>query len=318
MELSPRLSAGGYLSYVSDNRDHDAPQVMIRSPKGDVRPLLSLNPQLAKRNQAMWQRFVPSQTIAVRTADGLIGHHIVIEPATPAPPGGYPVIVNAHGGPASVVRPGGEYAFAFGQYAASRGYLFVDINYRGSASFGLNYRLPDGQGAMGASEVNDLIALVRYLKSRGDVNPKRVGVMGGSYGGHIVGLAMSRLPDDFAAGVSLFGVADWVVERKKDQEEEGDSRDPMHYLRLSERARIEDLAFASSPSAHIERWRGPTLFTIGDLDKNGHVESVTDLSYRLLERGVPVEIYVDPAGGHNVFPQQRVFEFFERYLNNVR
>lgn len=101
---------------------------------------------------------------------------------------------------------------------------------------------------------------------------------------------------------------------KKDREGEGDIRDPLHYIRLSERVRIEDLAYASSPSARIENWRAPTLFTIGDRDLNGHMESVIDLGHQLLARGVPVEFYVDPAGEHNVFPEERVFEFFERNL----
>jgi dipeptidyl aminopeptidase/acylaminoacyl peptidase len=138
--------------------------------------------------------------------------------------------------------------------------------------------------------------------------------MGHSYGGHLVGLAMSRLADDFAAGVSLVGVGDWNVEMKKDEEDGSEMSEPPEYIRLSERMRIEDLAYASSPSAHIENWRGPTLLTFGDLDMLGHAESVIDLGYQLLERGVPVEFYVDPAGGHNVFPQDRVFEFFERSL----
>jgi dipeptidyl aminopeptidase/acylaminoacyl peptidase len=162
--------------------------------------------------------------------------------------------------------------------------------------------------------VKDLEALVSYLKSRGDVNPKRIGIMGASYGGHLVGLAMSRLPDDYAAGVSLFGVADWVVEMKKDQDAGSEMSQPPEYMRLSERIRIEDLAYSSSSTARIENWRGPTLLTAGDLDRQGHIEAATDLGYQLLARGVPVEFYFDPAGGHNVFPQERVFEFFERHL----
>jgi dipeptidyl aminopeptidase/acylaminoacyl peptidase len=243
---------------------------------------------------------------------------MVINPKSPPPPGGYPVIVAVHGGPEARVMPGGSYYFGFGQYAASHGYLFMDINYRGSIGFGLDYRFPEGRGATGGSEVKDLAGLVTYLKSRGDVNPKRIGIMGASYGGHVVGLAMSRLPEDFAAGASLFGVADWVVEMKKDQQDDTDEGIPQSappaFIRLSERTKIEDLAYESSPAAHLEHWRGPTLLTEGDLDRQGHMESTIDLGYRLLAQGVPVEFYIDPAGHHDVFPQQRVFEFFERNL----
>jgi dipeptidyl aminopeptidase/acylaminoacyl peptidase len=314
VEGGARFSSSGYLSYVGENRDKGPPQVLIRSPKGEIRPLASLSPEIARRNQAVWDQFLPSETISVRAEDGVTSHHVVIKPGSSPPPNGYPVIVNAHGGPAAQTRPGGGYAFAFGQYVANHGYLFVDINYRGSTGFGLDYRLPEGRGATGGSEVNDLEALVTYLKSRGDVNVKRIGIMGASYGGHIVGLAMSRLPDDYSVGVSLYGVADWVVEMKKDQEAGAEMSQPPEYIRLSERVRIEDLAYSSSSTAHIDKWRGPTLLTAGELDRQGHVEAVTDLGYQLLARGVPVEFYVDPAGGHNVFPQERVFEFFERHL----
>jgi dipeptidyl aminopeptidase/acylaminoacyl peptidase len=314
VESGAQFSKGGYLSYSSEHRDDGPPQVLIRSPNGEIHQLASQSAALVKRNQAVWTQFLPSEAISVRAADGVTSYHVVIKPHTSPPSSGYPVIVNAHGGPMTQTRPGGGYAYAFGQYVAKHGYLFVDINYRGSTGFGLDYRLPEGRGATGGSEVKDLDALVAYLKSRGDANPKRIGIMGASYGGHIVGLAMSRLSDDYAAGVSLFGVADWVVEMKKDEEAGANMSQPPEYIRLSERIRIEDLAFSSSPTARIENWRGPTLLTVGDLDRQGHVEAVTDLGYQLLARGVPVEFYVDPAGGHNVFPQQRVFEFFERHL----
>jgi dipeptidyl aminopeptidase/acylaminoacyl peptidase len=314
VESAARFSAGGFLSYTAENRDEGPSQVFIRTPDGKVRPLAHKPPDIVRRNQAMWDQFLPSDTVSVRAEDGLTSYHIIIRAKGSPPPGGYPVIVNAHGGPLAQTRPGSGYAFTFGQFAASRGYLFVDMNYRGGSGFGLDYRLPDGGGATGGSEVKDLAALVGYLKGRGDVNRKRVGVMGGSYGGHIVGLAMSRLSDDYAAGVSLSGVADWVLEMKKDQDGGAEMSEPPEYIRLSERSRIEDLAYASSPAAHLENWRGPTLLTIGDLDTSGHVEAVIDLGNQLLARGVPVEFHVDPAGGHIVFPQERVFEFFERNL----
>jgi dipeptidyl aminopeptidase/acylaminoacyl peptidase len=314
VESRPQFSAGGYLSYVARNRDKGVPQLLVRSPKGEVRPMAFLSAEISKRNDAVWRQFLPLETVSVKAADGVTSYHVVIKPGTPPPIKGYPAIVYAHGGPAIQTRPGGGQGYTFGEYVANHGYLFVDINYRGSTGFGLDYRLPAGGGATGASEVKDLEALVGYLKGRGDVDPKRVGIMGHSYGGHLVGLAMSRLADDFAAGVSLVGVGDWNVEMKKDEEDGSEMSEPPEYIRLSERMRIEDLAYASSPSAHIENWRGPTLLTFGDLDMLGHAESVIDLGYQLLERGVPVEFYVDPAGGHNVFPQDRVFEFFERSL----
>jgi dipeptidyl aminopeptidase/acylaminoacyl peptidase len=214
VESRPQFSAGGYLSYVARNRDNGVPLLLVRSPKGEARPMAFLSAEISKRNDAVWGQFLPAETVSVKAADGMKSYHVVIEPRTPPPTKGYPAIVYAHGGPTIQTRPGGGQGYTFGEYAANHGYLFVDINYRGSSGFGLDYRLPEGGGATGGSEVKDLEALLDYLKGRGDVDPKRVGIMGHSYGGHLVGLAMSRLPDDFAAGVSLAGVGDWNVEMK--------------------------------------------------------------------------------------------------------
>lgn len=313
VERRPQFTAGGYLVYGADYGDSRAPELQIRSPSGEVRAITLGSTDAETWRRTLWKQFRRADVVSVRAEDGITSHHVVIQPGTRPPAGGYPVVVNAHGGPASQTLPGGG-RFAFGQYLASRGYLFVDMNYRGSTGFGLDYRLPEGRGATGGSEVKDLAALAQYLRNRGDVNPKRIGIMGHSYGGHMVGLAMSRLPESYAAGASLFGVADWVVEMKKDQEDEAWMSAPPEYIRLSERLRIEDLAYESSPATHLQHWRGPTLLTIGDLDRSGHVESVIDLGVQLLSRGIPVEFYIDPAGAHNVYAEPQVVDFFERNL----
>ncbi|MEM9263828.1 MAG: prolyl oligopeptidase family serine peptidase, partial [Pseudomonadota bacterium] len=229
------------------------------------------------------------------------------------PPSGYPVVVQAHGGPTYQTLPGFG-RFFLGQYLASRGYLFVNMNYRGGLGFGLEYRTPEGAGANGGSETLDLAALAKHLKGRDDVDPEKIGIMGTSYGGHIVGQAMSRLADDYAVAVSQVGVADWVVELKKDSEEQGWSSAPTRYTRLSERLRIEDLAHQASPSSKADQWRGPVLFTLGELDRAGHVESAIDLGYRLMEQGVEVEVYIDPEGGHGTFAVDEIVDFFDRRL----
>ena len=210
---------------------------------------------------------------------------------------------------------------ALAQFAVSRGYVFVEMNYRGGTGLGLNYRLPDGRGATGASELKDIEALVRHLRERTEVDAERVGIMGGSYGGHIVSLALTRLPQYFAAGVHMSGIGDWVAEMKLDQRKEGWASAPPEYIRLSERARIEDIAFLSSPQPHLAAWKAPTLITMGELDRAGHMESIIDLGYRLLEQGTHVEFSIAPEAGHTgprARPPHKVFDFFERTLKRPR
>ena len=311
VEHSPRMLDSGDLVYISNVNGRLPNRRTVQRPGGQRIELVS-DPQSERRLRQVWRQFIDQETVPVRAADGVVSYHLITVPSGPVTSGGFPVIVHSKGGPDGRISPG--YAgIRLAQYAARRGYVFVDMNYRGCFGFGLDYRFPEGRGATGGSEVKDLEALAHYLGKRPDVNARRIGIIGGSYGGHLVGLALSRLPQYFAAGVHAVGVSDWVIEMKKDQEEGWPSAPPP-FIRLSERVRIEDLAFESSPPAHIAKWRAPTLITAGELDKQGHMESIIDLGYRLLEQGTPVEFYIDPAGGHDNAPPEKVFEFFEREL----
>lgn len=313
VEVRPTTIGNDQLAYLARYRGDKPATVMIRNADGSTRPLQMLKGYEQKILAAVWNKFASSTVEYISAKDGVSSSHIFIEPSTPPPPGGYPVVVQAHGGPTYQTLPGSG-RFFLGQYLASRGYVYVSMNYRGGLGFGLDYRTPPKTGGNGGSETLDIAAVAAHLKSRDDVNPKKIGIMGTSYGGHIVGQAMSRLSKDFAAGVSQVGVADWVLELKKDTEEQGWESQPTRYTRLSERLRIEDLAHASSPTSMVDRWRGPILFTLGELDRAGHVESAIDLGYRLLEQGVEVEVYIDPTAGHSLFAAPEIVDFFERHL----
>lgn len=320
VEHSPRFLRNGHYVYVGNVEGRMPNRRMVSISTGRQK-VLTPRAEDAARDKALWQRFVDSEVLPVRAEDGLTSYHLMMVPKHRPPPGGFPVIVASKGGPNGRVSPGNGTYPALGQYAVSRGYIFVDINYRGCFGFGLDYRLPAGRGATGGSEVRDLEALARHLVGRPDVNPRRIGIMGGSYGGHLVGLALSRLPQYYAAGAHMAGVSDWIVEMNKDQESlragSQDTSAPPPFIRLSERARIEDLAFGASPSSRMAAWKAPTLITMGELDLDGHMESIIDLGYRLLEQGTHVEFSVAPEAGHSGMrsrPLDKVFEFFDRTL----
>jgi len=312
VEQLVQVTAGGHLAYVANVDGRMPNRVLVETSPGGRPITLRPRPEEESKHRELWSRLAAIEVVPVEAEDGVLSYHLLMKPPGPAPPGGHPVIVSSKGGPGGRVMPGFGYGYytPLGQYAVAKGYIFLEINYRGCTGFGLDYRLPAERGATGGSEVKDLAALARYLKRRPDVDPKRIGIMGHSYGGHIVGLALSRLPDDYVAGAHMSGVADWVIEMKTD----GPGSPPPEFIKLSERMAIENLAVASSP--RIETWRAPTLFTIGEVDPQGHIESVIDLGYRLLERGIHAEFYVDPAAGHGLFPGERVMSFFDRYLRS--
>ncbi|RRD45330.1 alpha/beta hydrolase family protein [Buchananella hordeovulneris] len=114
-----------------------------------------------------------------------------------------PLIVNVHGGPTAAARPGLDLAV---QYWTSRGYAYLDVNYRGSTGYGRAYR-EALTGHWGEVDVADIIAGVRHVIDRGFVDPQRVAVRGASAGGYSALRAVEGT-DVFHAATSLFGVTD--------------------------------------------------------------------------------------------------------------
>jgi dipeptidyl aminopeptidase/acylaminoacyl peptidase len=172
------------------------------------------------------------------------------------------------------------------QYLASRGYLVLAINYRAGIGYGLNFREADRIGAAGAAEFNDVLGAGLYLRSRPDVDPGRIGLWGGSYGGYLTALGLSRASDLFAAGVDFHGVHNWNV---------GIRTFIPDYAPTPEEER---LAFESSPMSSLDTWRSPVLLIHGDDDRNVSFSETVDLAEELRKRKVDVEILVLPDEIH--------------------
>src|SRR5205807_416205 len=141
------------------------------------------------------------------------------------------------------------------QYLASLGYVVLSVNYRSGIGYGLNFREALNYGLAGASEYNDVIGAGLYMRSRADVDPKRIGLWGGSYGGYLTALGLARASDLFAAGVDFHGVHDW------------NERDPAAASDPG-RQEADRVAFESSPMAAVKTWRSPVLLIPGDDDRN--------------------------------------------------
>lgn len=150
-------------------------------------------------------------------------------------------------------------AYEFNQYLASRGFVVLSVNYRSGTGYGLNFRQALNYGANGASEDNDVVGAAKFLQSRREVDPHRIGAWGGSYGGYLTALALARHSDLYAAGVDLHGVHDWSLELDlwKPTDEPG-----------VDQAAIARRAFQSSPMASLDSWKSPVLLMQGDDDRN--------------------------------------------------
>jgi dipeptidyl aminopeptidase/acylaminoacyl peptidase len=262
------------------------------------------------------EKLVTPQGVTFPSTEGLEIHGQLFLPKTLKPGEKRPAIIFFHGGPMRQMLLGWHYmyyysnCYAMNQYLASRGYIVLAINYRSGIGYGRAFREAPGRAGRGASEYQDVVAAGRYLQSREDVNRKRIGLWGGSYGGFLTAMGLGRNSDMFAAGVDLHGVHDWPADNW-----EGKHIPP----------ELVKLAHDSSPVSAVNTWKSPVLLIHGDDDRNVMFAQTVDLAARLRAKGVDVEQLVFPDEIHDfllyrdwVKAYQAGSEFFERKLGAAR
>jgi dipeptidyl aminopeptidase/acylaminoacyl peptidase len=200
--------------------------------------------------------------------------------------------------------------YMFHHLLASRGYVVLDIDYRGSAGYGRDWRTAVYRH-MGGRDLQDHVDGVKYLQKQFGIDPERVGIYGGSYGGFITLMALFTEPKWFGAGAALRSVTDWA-----------------HYnhwytARILNLPAADTLAYRrSSPIFFAEGLEDPLLIAHGMVDVNVHFQDVVRLSQRLIELGKSDwELAVYPVEDHGfVRPSswadeyRRILELFERHL----
>jgi len=166
------------------------------------------------------------------------------------------------------------------------------VNYRLGIGYGHNFHHPDRAGARGASEYLDVKAGGKYLQALPNVDAKRIGIWGGSYGGFLTALALARNSDIFAAGVDYHGVHSWMEHFGEQELEQQFSPEP------ADIAQAKVVAWKSSPESSMATWRSPVLLIQGDDDRNVHFHQTVDLAQRLAKKGVSFEEMVIPDEIH--------------------
>lgn len=238
-------------------------------------------------------KFVAPQQVIFRSPDGLMVHGQLFRPPGESRATKHPALLFFHGGPYRQMLLGGNpmgaytYMYEMNQYFASRGYVVLSVNYRGGTGYGLNFRVPPNFGPEGASEYKDVLGAATFLEARSDVDLKRIGVWGGSYGGYLTALALARSSDIFAAGVDYAGVHDWTDLLKV-------------YAAAGAKSKSDSLAWASSPLSSIKRWRSPVLVIQADDDHNVPFDQSVRLMTALREQKVPTELIVIPNEIHDL------------------
>jgi dipeptidyl aminopeptidase/acylaminoacyl peptidase len=230
----------------------------------------------------------PKQAI-FKAEDGWEIHGQLFEPKQG---GRRPALIFIHGGSIRQMMLGFHYmdyyhnAYAMNQYLASRGYVVLSVNYRTGIMYGRHFRDPPDGGPRGGAEYKDIAAAGRYMQTLPNVDPKKIGLWGGSYGGYLTAMGLAHNSDLFAAGVDLHGVHDWSA---FGEEFPKDAPDRDAALKL---------AFQSSPNAAIATWKSPVLLIHGDDDRNVEFSQTVDLLQRLRAQKVHVEELIYPDEIH--------------------
>ena len=289
IEWAPaELSDGGLAFLRSDAR---TPAHAVRlSPDGRTAPLAANVP-----SDFPSARLVQPTAVMLTAADGMQIPAQLFLPAGHRAGQRHPAAIFFHGGSRRQMLLGynyGEYyhnAYALNQYLASRGFVVLSVNYRSGIGYGLNFREAERYGASGASEFNDVVGAGMYLRGRDDVDPAKVALWGGSYGGYLTAMGLARAPELFATGVDIHGVHDWNVGIRTFVPDFNTLLDPPR----------TQLALESSPLASLERWKAPVLVIHGDDDRNVSFAETITLVERLRDRNVEVEQLIFPDEVHS-------------------
>jgi dipeptidyl aminopeptidase/acylaminoacyl peptidase len=222
-----------------------------------------------------------------------------------------PAIIFVHGGPPRQMLLGWHYsdyyanAYALNQYLANQGFVVLSVNYRLGIGYGYDFHNPKSAGQWGASEYLDIKAAGEWLAQQSYVDPKKIALYGGSYGGYLTALALARDSKLFVAGVDIHGVHDWAHQREI----------PMELLSGPHKAPDADwatsLSYRSSPISSIDTWKSPVLFIHADDDRNVPFSQSIDLINRLQKKKVPMETMVIVDDTHHWMKFSNAIKVFQ-------
>jgi len=257
-----------------------------------------------------------SQIVTFRSFDGTPISAVVTMPANLKRDGSNPAIVLPHGGPTGQAQDG------FSRNAAalaSRGYLTIAPNFRGSTGYGSAFQDANRMD-LGGGDLKDVIAAKRFLVDSGYVDAKRVGIAGESYGGFMTLMAIGRTPDEFAAAVQSYGINDWVALW------EGSNPFLQQYQKglMGDPVANADAYKASSPLTYLGQAKAPLLSLQGENDPRVPRAQAQIVADRLKAQGNVVETFFYPDEGHGFTKREhqtdalrRTIEWFDRYLKTA-
>jgi dipeptidyl aminopeptidase/acylaminoacyl peptidase len=302
----------GALVLVGESPAHP-PEVFLASGSGgEGKRLTDSNPWLAGRTLA------PQRKVAYGARDGMALEGLLIEPIGRRGDARLPLVVVVHGGPEGHYSDGWLTRYANpGQVLAAKGFAVFYPNYRGSTGRGLAFSTTS-QADPAGKEFDDIVDGVDHLVRTGLVDPKRVGITGGSYGGYATAWGATYYSERFAAGVMFVGISDLASKA-------GTTDIPVEDVDvhlMSPPWTRPELNRQRSPLTWVDKARTPLLILHGTDDPRVHpTQSLMLYRYLRMRGEAPVRLVRYPGEGHGnrraasqLDLSMRLVQWFEHYL----
>jgi len=270
----------------------------------------SLNPEINADD------LVEAENISYKSFDGMEVPAILYKPHEASSVNKVPALVLVHGGPGGQARRGYK---AQVQFLVNHGYAVLDVNNRGSSGYGKTFFTADDR-KHGREPLWDVVEAKKYLQSTGWVDEQKIGVMGGSYGGYMVLAALAFKPEEFAVGVDIFGVSNWVRTLQSIPPYWESFRKSL-YKEIGDPETQLDMLKASSPLFHADKIRRPLIVLQGANDPRVIKPESDEIVEAAKKSGVPVEYVVFDNEGHGftkkaneIRANKAILEFLDKHL----
>jgi dipeptidyl aminopeptidase/acylaminoacyl peptidase len=277
--------------------------------------------RLAQLTQALAKEIDPrdlveAQVVRFKSFDGMVIPSIYYQPLGASATHKVPAVVFVHGGPGGQTSRGYS---ALMQYMANQGYAVLGINNRGSSGYGKSFYAAD-DGKHGREPLWDCIEAKTWLAATGHVDPERIAIMGGSYGGYMTLAAMAFRPEAFKVGVDIFGVSNWLRTLESIPPYWESFRLAL-YQEIGDPVKDKERLIATSPLFHAKEIRRPLMVVQGANDPRVIKPESDEIVDAVKKNGVPVEYLVFDDEGHGFSKKKnqteanrRMVEFLDKHL----
>jgi dipeptidyl aminopeptidase/acylaminoacyl peptidase len=274
----------------------------------------SLNPELNA------DHLVAAEVIRFASFDGLEIPAIYYKPIQASAKEKVPALVWVHGGPGGQSRVG--YSSLI-QYLVNQGYAILAVNNRGSSGYGKSFYKMDDRNH-GDKDLKDCIWGKKWLQEQDYIDPDKIGIIGGSYGGYMTMAAMAFAPDEFKVGVNIFGVTNWIRTLKSIPPFWEASRKAL-YQELGDPYTEDSIRLkAISPLFHAEKIKNPVMVLQGANDPRVLQVESDEIVAAVQENKVPVDYVIFPDEGHGFRKKDnqikgygQIKQFLDTYLKKL-